>query len=206
MNNVNVQETEIFIATIQEDPAQAKKHKQVTGSWVFEQGKPQFASTLEYAKGSVVLSTELPPFSGGWGTSPDPVQVCLYGLAACFAATFAATAASEGVQLARALGEHAIPSTLIVDAGVASFVGRADAVLVGSDAVSGGFFVFNREVFDYLDENSILEKEPLEQLAADGQLAGYRHDGFWQCMDTRTDLRILNELWASGDAPWQIWD
>ena len=101
MNNINVRETEIFIATIQEDPAQAKKHKQVTGSWVFEEGEPQFVSTLEYAKGSVVLSTELPPFSGGWGTSPDPVQVCLYGLAACFAVTFAAAAASEGVQLTK---------------------------------------------------------------------------------------------------------
>jgi len=73
-----------------------------------------------------------------------------------------------------------------------------------SGLVSGGFFVFNREVFDYLDENSILEKEPFERLAADGQLAVYRHDGFWQCMDTRTDLRILNELWASGSAPWGI--
>ena len=72
--------------------------------------------------------------------------------------------------------------------------------------VSGGFFVFNREVFDYLDDNSVLEKEPLERLAAAGQLAVYRHDGFWQCMDTRTDLRILNELWASGNAPWRIWE
>jgi len=70
--------------------------------------------------------------------------------------------------------------------------------------VSGGFFVFNREVFDYLDDNSILEKKPLERLAAAGQLAVYRHDGFWQCMDTRTDLRILNEMWASGSAPWGI--
>jgi glucose-1-phosphate cytidylyltransferase len=71
--------------------------------------------------------------------------------------------------------------------------------------VSGGFFVFNQEVFDYLDENSVLEKEPLERLAADGQLAVYCHEGFWQCMDTRTDLRILNELWASGKAPWKVW-
>ena len=86
---------------IQEDPAQAKKHKRVTGSWEFEQGKPQFASTMEYAKGSAVLSAELPPFAGGWGTSPDPVQYCLYGLAACFAAIFVATATDKGVQLTR---------------------------------------------------------------------------------------------------------
>ena len=101
MNNVNVQEMERFVSTIQEDPAQAKKHKRVTGSWVFEQGKPQFVSTLEYVKGKVVLNAELPPFAGGWGTSPDPIQYCLYGLAACFAVTFAAAAASEGVRLTR---------------------------------------------------------------------------------------------------------
>jgi len=101
MNNVNVQEMERFVSTIQKDPSQAKKDKRVTGSWVFEQGKPQFVSTLEYAKGNVVLNAELPPFAGGWGTSPDPIQYCLYGLAACFAVTFAATAANEGVQLTR---------------------------------------------------------------------------------------------------------
>jgi uncharacterized OsmC-like protein len=101
MNNVNVQEMEKFVTTIQEDPAQAKREKRVAGSWVFEQGKPQFVSTIEYAKGSVVLNAELPPFAGGWGTSLDPVQYCLYGLAACFAATFAAAAANEGVRLSR---------------------------------------------------------------------------------------------------------
>jgi len=101
MNNVNVQEMERFVSTIREDPAEAKKEKRVAGSWVFEQGKPQFVSTLEYAKGNVVLNAELPPFAGGWGTSPDPVQYCLYGLAACFAAIFAATASSEGVRLTR---------------------------------------------------------------------------------------------------------
>lgn len=101
MNNVNVQDIEKFVSTIQADPGQAKKNKRVTGSWVFEEGKPQFVSTLEYAKGNVVLNAELAPFAGGWGTSPDPLQYCLYGLAACFAVTFAATAASEGVQLTK---------------------------------------------------------------------------------------------------------
>jgi len=101
MNNVNVQEIESFVSAIREDPAQAKKDKCVTGSWVFEQGKPQFVSTLEYAQGNVVLNAELPPFAGGWGTSPDPIQYCLYGLAACFAGTFVAIATNEGVQLTR---------------------------------------------------------------------------------------------------------
>jgi len=90
---------ERFVATIEKDPAQAKKSKCVTGSWVFEEGKPQFVSTVKYPKGQVVLETELPPFAGGWGTSPDPIQYCLYGLAACFAVTFAATATNEGVEL-----------------------------------------------------------------------------------------------------------
>ncbi len=101
MNNVEVQEMVRYVAAFQEYPDQAKKDKRVTGSWVFEQGKPQFVSSIEYAGGNVVLNAELPPFAGGWGTSPDPVQYCLYGLVACFAATFAAIAAGEGIQLTR---------------------------------------------------------------------------------------------------------
>jgi len=101
MNNVNVKEMERFVAAIQEDAAEAKKTKCVSGSWVFEEGRPQFVSTLEYAKGNTVLKSELPPFAGGWGTSPDPVQYCLYGLAACFAATFAAPATGEAIELKR---------------------------------------------------------------------------------------------------------
>jgi len=65
MNNINVREMERFVATIEKDPAQAKKAKCVTGSWVFEEGKPQFVSTVKYPKGQVVLETELPPFAGG---------------------------------------------------------------------------------------------------------------------------------------------
>lgn len=99
MNNVNVKEVERFVAVIEGDAAEAKKTKCVSGSWVFEEGSPQFVSTLEFAKGNIVLKSELPPFAGGWGTSSDPVQYRLYGLAACFGATFAATAAGEGVEL-----------------------------------------------------------------------------------------------------------
>ena len=98
-NNVNTTEIERFVATIEEDPSQAKKEKRVAGAWVFDDGQPQFVSTLEYATGAVTVESELPPFAGGWGTSPDPVQYCLYGLAACFAATLMATATSEGVEL-----------------------------------------------------------------------------------------------------------
>lgn len=101
MNNVNVQEMEKFVTAIQEDPAQAQKEKRIMGTWEFDQAKPQFVSTVEYAKGHVVLNAELPSFAGGWGTSPDPVQYCLYGLAACFAATFVAIATDRAVPLSR---------------------------------------------------------------------------------------------------------
>ena len=73
------------------------------------------------------------------------------------------------------------------------------------DLVSGGFFVFRRRVFDYLDENSVLEKEPLERLSAERQLAVYEHDGFWHSMDTYKDALTLNELWAGGRPEWKVW-
>ena len=72
------------------------------------------------------------------------------------------------------------------------------------DWVSVGFFVFNRKVFDYLDDNCILEREPLENLAKDGQLVAYRHTGFWHPMDTYRDFLKLNELWRQGGAPWKV--
>jgi glucose-1-phosphate cytidylyltransferase len=72
--------------------------------------------------------------------------------------------------------------------------------------VNGGFFVFEREFLPYLGEEDILEREPLERLAADGQLSAFRHEGFWQCMDTFKDTSVLNDLWSKGDAPWKIWD
>jgi glucose-1-phosphate cytidylyltransferase len=70
--------------------------------------------------------------------------------------------------------------------------------------INGGFFVFNKKIFDYLDngEQTILERAPLENLAKDGQLMAYKHEGFWQCMDTLRDKMYLNELLESGKAPW----
>jgi glucose-1-phosphate cytidylyltransferase len=68
--------------------------------------------------------------------------------------------------------------------------------------VNGGFFCLQPGVFDYLTDSSVLEREPLEGLAADGQLGAYRHTGFWACMDTYKDAVALNDLWASGSAPW----
>jgi glucose-1-phosphate cytidylyltransferase len=68
--------------------------------------------------------------------------------------------------------------------------------------VNGGFFCFEPDVADHLDAESVLEREPLERLAAAGQLAAFRHEGFWECMDTYKDAVQLNDLWARGDAPW----
>lgn len=69
--------------------------------------------------------------------------------------------------------------------------------------VNGGFFCLRREVVDYLADDSVLEREPLERLAADGQLHAFRHEGFWDCMDTYKDAVMLNDLWAAGDPPWR---
>src|ERR1041385_3942991 len=101
MNNVNAAEMQTFAAALRSDPALGKKNKRVTGSWSFAEGTPQFSAPLEFPKGKATVNVELPPFAGGWGTSPDPIQVCLSGLAACFAVTFAAVATSEGVKLTR---------------------------------------------------------------------------------------------------------
>jgi glucose-1-phosphate cytidylyltransferase len=68
--------------------------------------------------------------------------------------------------------------------------------------VNGGFFSFEPGVLDYLREDSVLEREPLERLAADGELAAFRHGGFWACMDTYKDAVALDDLWTGGDAPW----
>ena len=71
--------------------------------------------------------------------------------------------------------------------------------------INGGFFVFNREIFDYLDENSVLEREPLERLAEEKQLAAFPHSGFWKCVDTFKDNLEFNQLWADGRADWKVW-
>ena len=71
--------------------------------------------------------------------------------------------------------------------------------------INGGFFCFESPLFELLKPESVLEREPLEQLAAAGQLRAFRHEGFWDCMDTYKDAVVLNDLWAKGDAPWKLW-
>nr|BFE56509.1 glucose-1-phosphate cytidylyltransferase [Dactylosporangium thailandense] len=72
--------------------------------------------------------------------------------------------------------------------------------------INGGFMVFERAVLDWInDDSSSLEQDVLPKLAGDGQLVGFRHEGFWQCMDTADDVRYLNGLWAEGRPPWRTW-
>lgn len=73
--------------------------------------------------------------------------------------------------------------------------------------VNGGFMVMNPEVFNYIEgDSTVFEKAPLENLAGDGQLMVYRHDGFWKCMDTQRDKQQLEKMWTEGNAPWKIWE
>jgi len=84
----------------------------------------------------------------------------------------------------------------------------AEKPQVESALVNGGFFVVSRRFFDYLsaEDQCVLEKEPLEVLSREGQLAVYRHEGFWHCMDTYRDFLVLNRMWDSGKADWKIWE
>lgn len=109
---------------------------------------------------------------------------------------------------------------LIVDGGMVKEFSEKPQVKKG--IVNGGFFVFNREIFDYLgdDCSCILEREPLEELTKNSELAVFTHEGFWQCMDTLRDLKFLNNLWAGeeveqelhfksyhrGGPPWKVWN
>lgn len=77
---------------------------------------------------------------------------------------------------------------------------------IGEGWINGGFLVLEPEVLNYLEgDNTSLELDALNQLAADAQLVAYRHDRFWQCMDTLRDVRLLESLWQSGKPPWKVW-
>jgi glucose-1-phosphate cytidylyltransferase len=77
----------------------------------------------------------------------------------------------------------------------------------GEGWINGGYFVLNREAFDYIEgDETVWELGPVERLARDGQLMGFRHDGFWSCMDTLREKNILEAAWESGQAPWAVWN
>jgi glucose-1-phosphate cytidylyltransferase len=74
--------------------------------------------------------------------------------------------------------------------------------------INAGFFVFSKQIFEYLEDNVVLEKEPMRRLAQDRQLAVYHHDGFWKSMDTHKDQQLLDKLWHENNCspPWKIWE
>lgn len=82
----------------------------------------------------------------------------------------------------------------------------AEKLHAGGGWINGGFFVLDRRVLDYIEgDHVVFERDPLEALARDGQLRAYRHEGFWQPMDTLREKQILEELWNRGEAPWKLW-
>jgi glucose-1-phosphate cytidylyltransferase len=111
--------------------------------------------------------------------------------------------------------EHGAPATMTVvrpelPFGVADLDG--DGTVRGFDEkprsehwINGGFFCFEHCVLEQLELDATLERAPLERMAKAGALRAYRHEGFWECMDTYKDAVALNRLWASGEAPWKIW-
>ena len=85
--------------------------------------------------------------------------------------------------------------------------GFAEKKVEEDEWINGAFFVLEPGVFDYIEGNATRwEHEPMQRLAADGQLMGYKHRSFWRCMDTAVDRRTLEELWRGGGAPWKVWE
>jgi glucose-1-phosphate cytidylyltransferase len=76
----------------------------------------------------------------------------------------------------------------------------------GEGWINGGFFVLNRKAIDYIEgDDTIWERDPIERLVRDGHMMGYRHFGFWSCMDTIKEKAYLEDLWNAGKAPWRVW-
>jgi glucose-1-phosphate cytidylyltransferase len=94
----------------------------------------------------------------------------------------------------------------VLNIGPKSAVERFHEKPVAEGWINSGFFVFHRRVFAYLSgDGCVLEQEPMQALAADGQLAAYRHEGFFYPMDTYREYKALNDMWARGQAPWKVW-
>ncbi len=99
LNNVNVERLEKTIGDAQADTAKTRKVNRVEGSWNLEEGNPQFSARLGFEGGEILVEADQPTGQGGGGTKPGPMHYCLYGLASCYAATFATMAAMMGIPL-----------------------------------------------------------------------------------------------------------
>lgn len=90
------------------------------------------------------------------------------------------------------------------DASISSFREKS---MTDGDRINAGYMVLESEVFEYLeDDKTVFEKKPLENIVEAGQLMAYKHNGFWQCMDTKREMDMLEEMWSSGEAPWKLWE
>jgi glucose-1-phosphate cytidylyltransferase len=174
----------------------------------------RFAAEAEWPPGLAVSSVDTgleTPTGGRLARAREEIG------AGTFCATYGDGVAD--IDLARLVGfhrDHGTAATMTVvrprlQFGVAELDG--DARVTGFHEkprsehwVNGGFFCFEPVVFDHLHEDSVLEREPLEALAAAGELRAYRHEGFWDCMDTYKDAVLLNDLWERGEAPWRTWE
>ncbi|HKZ49864.1 MAG TPA: OsmC family protein [Candidatus Nanoarchaeia archaeon] len=99
INNIDVEKAKAFVEEAKTDKSKAIKVKKVEGEWIFEEGKPQFRATLQHGNKATELESDSAEFMGGSALKPDPVQYCLFGLAACFAQTFVSIAAEKGIEL-----------------------------------------------------------------------------------------------------------
>jgi len=99
MNKMNLEEMKIFMEGVKQDLSKAKKSKRIECSWNFDEGKPQIESKVQHPKGETILRSDFAPFMGGEGLAPDPIQYCLFGLAACFAGTFMSIATMMRIKI-----------------------------------------------------------------------------------------------------------
>jgi len=99
LNHMNLEAMKTFLEEVKQDLSKAKKSKKVECSWNFDEGKPQIESKVQHPRGDTILRADFAPFMGGEGLAPDPIQYCLFGLAACFAGTFASMATMMGIKI-----------------------------------------------------------------------------------------------------------
>jgi uncharacterized OsmC-like protein len=139
-NNVNVQGMMAFMKEATANPGLLKKQKRIEGAWDLEEGHPQFKATVEYQTGERIIESDLAPSMGGAGLAPDPIQYCLYGLAACYVGTFVSLAASEGVVLRslRVIAENHVDFTQPMGLGSKPIVERVSLTLVADTDADDG--------------------------------------------------------------------
>jgi uncharacterized OsmC-like protein len=159
---INFKAVETFVADVKQDPNLALKQKQILGQCNFKDGQPHFEATVEFAKGSTVLTSDQPPFMGGGGTAPDPILYCLYGTASCFAGTMMMIVAQHGLQVNRmavtaynqvdltkplGLGDHAIVTKVglrVQYSGTASETEMQAAVDEATETCPGAYCVTHK--------------------------------------------------------------